>query len=443
MDKLRTQQYLVLGMSTFAFMVCFAIWMIFAVIGIPLKETLQLNATQFGLLAATPVLTGALTRLPLGMLADTVGGRRIFMAVMLGCALPLYLISYATEYWHFLLLGLLTGVTGGVFSVGTAYVSKWFDKSRKGLVMGVFGAGTAGAAVNAFIAPAIIAQWDWQMVPRIYAGALVVTALLFWFFTFENPAHRMTSGASIATQLRTLKDPRVWRYCQYYSIVFGGFVALSLWGTQYYVKEYGLSLQKAALLSMCFSLPGGILRAVGGWLSDKFGAHNVTWWVLWVSWVCLFLLSYPQTEMVIQTISEPWHLYIGLNIYTFTALMFVVGASFAFGMASVFKYIGNDYPENVGVVSGMVGMVGGLGGFVLPIIFGAVLDLTQIRSSCFMFMYGVVWVSLIWMYLSEVRKTRVMGGTRKDDYQGVVSNCPACGISLAGVSDQRQHGEHA
>jgi NNP family nitrate/nitrite transporter-like MFS transporter len=182
---------------------------------------------------------------------------------------------------------------------------------------------------------------------------------------------------------------------------------------------------------------------VGGWLSDKFGAHNVTWWVLWASWICLFLLSYPQTEMVIKTISEPWHLYIGLNIYTFTTLMFVVGASFAFGMASVFKYIGNDYPENIGIVSGMVGMVGGLGGFVLPVIFGVVLDLTQVRSSCFMFMYGVVWVSLIWMYLSEVRKTRVMGGTRQGDYHGNIPACPACGISLVDIGDQRQHGEHA
>jgi NNP family nitrate/nitrite transporter-like MFS transporter len=201
----------------------------------------------------------------------------------------------------------------------------------------------------------------------------------------------------------------VLKYCQYYSIVFGGYVALALWMVQYYVGEFGLSIQTAALLAACFSLPGGVLRAVGGVLSDKFGAHQVTWWVMWVSWICLFLLSYPQTEMTILTTNGPRTFHIGLNIYLFTALMFILGIAWAFGKASVFKYIGDDFPTNIGTVSGIVGLAGGLGGFVLPILFGALMDFTGIRSSAFMLMYGVVWVSLIWMYWTEVRKTEVMG----------------------------------
>ncbi|KNH40455.1 MFS transporter, partial [Pseudomonas lini] len=110
-----------------------------------------------------------------------------------------------------------------------------------------------------------------------------------------------------------LKDPAVWRYCQYYSIVFGGYVALALWMTKYYVQEYGFSLQSAALLAACFSLPGGVLRAVGGWMSDRWGAQSVTWWVLWVSWICLFLLSYPQTQLQVQTINGPVDFHIGLS----------------------------------------------------------------------------------------------------------------------------------
>ena len=199
------------------------------------------------------------------------------------------------------------------------------------------------------------------------------------------------------------------RYCQYYSIVFGGYVAISLWMVQYYVGEYALDIRVAALLAACFSLPGGVLRALGGILSDKYGAHKVTWWVMWVSWVCLFLLSYPQTDFTILTVNGPATFHMGLNVYTFTALMFMLGIAWAFGKASVFKYISDDYGANIGAISGIVGLAGGMGGFVLPIIFGGLMDLTGIRSSAFLFMYGVVWVSLIWMYWTEVRRTEVMG----------------------------------
>lgn len=409
MSRAKVQQALVLSMSTLAFTVCFMVWMMFAVLGVPIKELLQLNETQFGLLAATPVLTGSLVRLPLGMLTDRFGGRVVFFLLMLACVLPIYLIAEATAYWQFLVLGLFVGLAGGSFSVGIAYVAKWFDKDNQGLAMGIFGAGNAGSALTKFLAPALIAWGSWQLVPQVFSAILFITALLFWFLTSDNKAHRVASSVSLREQLAALKDPAVWRYCQYYSIVFGGYVALALWMTKYYVQEYGFSLQTAALLAACFSLPGGVLRAVGGWMSDKWGAQSVTWWVLWVSWVCLFLLSYPQTDFTIQTVNGPKTFHIGLNVWVFTALMFVIGIAWAFGKASVFKYIADDYPQNMGAISGIVGLAGGLGGFILPILFGALVDLTGVRSSAFMLLYGVVWVSLIWMYFSEIRKTPLMG----------------------------------
>ena len=409
MSRAKVQQALVLSMSTLAFTVCFMVWMMFAVLGVPIKELLQLNETQFGLLAATPVLTGSLVRLPLGMLTDRFCGRVVFFLLMLACVLPIYLIAEATAYWQFLVLGLFVGLAGGSFSVGIAYVAKWFDKENQGLAMGIFGAGNAGSALTKFLAPALIAYGSWQLVPQVFSAILFITALLFWFFTSDNKAHRVASSVSLREQLAALKDPAVWRYCQYYSIVFGGYVALALWMTKYYVQEYGFSLQTAALLAACFSLPGGVLRAVGGWMSDKWGAQSVTWWVLWVSWVCLFLLSYPQTDFTIQTVNGPKTFHIGLNAWVFTALMFVIGIAWAFGKASVFKYIADDYPQNMGAISGIVGLAGGLGGFILPILFGALVDLTGVRSSAFMLLYGVVWVSLIWMYVSEIRKTPLMG----------------------------------
>ena len=399
----------VLIVSTLAFTVCFMVWMMFGVIGIPIKKTLNLNATEFGLLTAAPVLTGSLVRVPLGIWTDRYGGRIVMTLLMAATVPAIWLMSYATAYWHFLVIGLFVGLAGGSFSVGTPYVARWFPKQRQGLAMGVFGAGNSGAAVNKFIAPAILVAFGWTMVPQVYAGIMLGTVILFWMFSHSDPAHLVPSDVKFIDQLKLLKDPAVLKYCQYYSIVFGGYVALSLWMVQYYVGEYGLDIRTAALLAACFSLPGGVLRAVGGWMSDRHGAHSVTWWVMWVSWVCLFLLSYPQTEFTVKTIDGPKTFFIGLNVYVFTALMFILGIAWAFGKASVFKYISDEYPHNIGAISGIVGLAGGLGGFVLPIMFGALMDLTGIRSSAFMLLYGIVWVSLTWMYWTEVRRSEVMG----------------------------------
>jgi NNP family nitrate/nitrite transporter-like MFS transporter len=394
----------VVAASTTAFTVCFMVWMMFAVIGIPIKQNLGLSETQFGILIALPVLTGSLMRLPLGMWTDRFGGRIVFFILMLSTVLPIWLISRATEFWHYLLAGLFVGVAGGSFTVGIAYCARWFPQHRQGLAMGIFGAGNTGAAVNKLVAPSIVVTYGWTMVPQVYAVLMLITAFMFWFFTYTDEEHTAAaSHVTIKQQLMTLKDPTVWRYSQYYSIVFGGYVALSLWMTKYYISEYGFDIRLAALLAAAFSIPGGVLRAVGGWFSDKYGAHTITWWVLWVGMLCLFILSYPQTDFSIQTVSGPKTFHLGLNPAVFTVIMFTMGIAFAIGKASVFKYISDDYPQNIGVVSGVVGLAGGMGGFILPIMFGALVDLTGVRSSAFMLMFGIVWVSLMWMYFTEVR----------------------------------------
>lgn len=408
----------VLCSSTFAFTICFAVWMMFAVLGIPIREQLGLSETQFGLLAAMPVLTGSLVRVPLGIWTDKYGGRIVFFLTMLVAVVPIWLMSYATEYWQFLVLALFVGLVGGVFSVGTPYVARWFPKQRQGFAMGVFGAGNSGAALTKFVAPLLIvaAGGSWTIIPQAYSIALLVTALLFWMFSATDPSHKQSSQTtSLSSQLAMLRDPRVWRYCQYYSVVFGGYVALSLWMTQYYIGEYGFSLKTAAFLAACFSLPGGVLRAVGGWVSDKFGAYRTTWWVMWVCWVAFFLLSYPDTDFTIRTVNGPQTFHIALGPVAFTILMFVVGIAMAIGKASVFKFISDDFDQNIGAVSGVVGLAGGLGGFVLPILFGILLDLTGIRSSSFMLLYGTVCVSLIWMHFSfrEPQKAPVLASEQR------------------------------
>jgi len=403
MPTQKTKAWSVTAASTLSFTVCFMVWMMFAVIGIPIKEALGLNETQFGILIAMPVLTGSLFRLPIGILTDIYGGRIVFMGLMVSTIFPIWMVSAGTEYWHYLVLGLFVGLAGASFTVGIAYVARWFPRNQQGTAMGIFGAGNVGAAITKLVAPSIVVAYGWAMVPKVYAVIMTVMAIAFWLFTYDDPAHKSDKKFSIAEELKALKDPVVWKLCQYYSIVFGGYVALALWMTKYYIAEYGFDLKTAALLAACFSLPGGILRAMGGYFSDKHGAHTVTWWVLWISLAALFFLSYPQTEISIQTVTGSMDFHLGLNATVFTILMFTIGVAFAIGKASVFKYISDDYTHNIGVISGIVGLAGGMGGFFLPIMFGALVDLTGVRSSVFMLMFGVVWVSLVWMYWTEVR----------------------------------------
>jgi NNP family nitrate/nitrite transporter-like MFS transporter len=400
--------YAVLFASTLAFMVCFAVWMMFGVIGIPLKEALGLNNTEFGLLASTPVLLGALMRLPLGIWTDRFGGRMVMTALLLAAALPVWLVSYATQYWQLLLIGLLLGVVGASFAVGTPYCARFFPQEKRGFAMGFFGAGTIGAALNMFVAPRLIEAYGWTAVPKVYAVVLLATAAIFWLASAPDPGAGAKGGPTLRQQLAVLKDWRVWKLCQYYSLTFGGFTALSLWMTQYYVQEYGFDVKTAGLLAIAFALPAGLLRAFGGWLSDRLGAHEVTWWVLWAAWITLFLISYPPTELSIKTIDGPASFHLSWGPRAFTVLLFALGVALAFGMASTFKYVSEEFPQSLGVVSGIVGLAGGLGGFLLPILWGAVLDITRIRSSCFMLLYGFVWVSLILIYFTEVRKARLV-----------------------------------
>ena len=402
------QAWSVLLASTLAFMVCFVVWMMFGVIGVQLREDLKLNGTEFGLLTSTPVLTGALMRLPLGAWTDRFGGRIVMTTLLVVCAVPVYAVSYATALWQFLVIGLFLGCVGASFAVGTPYVARFFPQERRGFAMGFFGAGTSGAAINLFLTPSLQAAYGWRFVPRAYAVALLVTAVIFWLASASDPGAGRAQGSWVDS-FKVLRDRRVWRLCQYYSITFGGFTALSLWMPQYLKNEYGTTLVAASAFAAGFSLPGSVLRAVGGWLADRWGAQNVTWWGLWVAWVCLFLLAYPPTDLAIHTIDGAFNLHLQIPLAAFIALIFLMGSVFAFGMASTFKYVADDFSANMGVVTGIVGLAGGLGGFLLPIIFGVLLDVFRVRSSCFMFLYGIVWVSLILLYLSEVRRAPLTG----------------------------------
>jgi NNP family nitrate/nitrite transporter-like MFS transporter len=421
MASYKRQQMSVLAMNTIAFTACFAVWVMFSIIGIPIKELLELNETQFGLLIATPILTGSLMRLPVGMMTDKFGGRIVYFILLLVTIIPLWFIGSATEYWQFLVLGLFVGIAGASFSVGISYTARWFTKEHQGFAMGIFGAGNAGAALTKFVAPSLVVLYGWEMVPKVYAVGMFIIAVLFWMFTYTDPDHKVGKHVTLRHQLKMLRDPRIWKYMQYYSLVFGGFVGLSLWMTKYYISEYGFELKTAALLAAIFVLPSGIIRALGGWFSDKFGAYKVTWWVMWISLICLFFMSYPQTEMIISSLKGQYTVHVGPSVWTFTALLFTLGIAWGFGKASVFKFLSDEYNEDIGVASGIVGLAGGMGGFLLPIMFGAMIDITGVNSSVFMLLFGATAVSLIWMHFTFSKDQREKGELAIKDR--AYSNC--------------------
>jgi NNP family nitrate/nitrite transporter-like MFS transporter len=405
------QQQRAMWLSTFAFTVCFAVWTIFSIIGIQIKQQLGLSDTQFGLLAATPILTGSLIRLSLGIWADQYGGRRVLTLVMLCGAVATWMLSYARTYPQFLLAALFVGIAGGSFSVGIAYVSTWFPAKRQGTALGVFGAGNVGAAVTKLLAPMVMVAAGWGMVARVWAVGLAVTAVLFYLLSQDDPslAERRRTGAkpmSFAAQMEPLKNLQVWRFSLYYFFVFGGFVALSLWLPRYLIGAYGMDVKTAGLIAACYSIPASLFRIVGGWLSDRVGARRVMYWTFGVATLCTFALSYPDTQYVVKGIKEniAFHAMVGLVL--FTVLVFVLGFFMSLGKAAVYKHIPVYYPSHVGSVGGVVGMIGGLGGFVLPIAFGALNDLVGIWTSCFMLMFLVVASSLAWMHAAVRRLER-------------------------------------
>jgi len=400
-----------LWMSTIAFTVCFAVWTIFAIIGIQIKQQLNLNETEFGLLVGTPILTGSLVRIFLGIWTDQYGGRRVYTVVMLTAALATFLLTYAHTYTQILIAALGVGIAGGAFAVGVAYVSRWYPPEKQGTALGIFGAGNVGAAVTKFCAPFVLVAYGWQTTAQVWAVAIAVMGVIFWFATKEDPVElaRRARGErprSAWLELDALKNVQVWRFSLYYFFAFGAFVALSLWLPRYLIGVYKLDIESAGMLAAAYSIPASLFRAYGGHLSDKYGARRIMYWMFGVSVLITFILAYPPTTYTIQGIKGPITFHMATGVVTFVTLMFVLGFFMSLGKAAVYKHIPVYYPKNVGAVGGLVGMIGGLGGFVLPIAFGVLNDLTGIWTSCFMLLFLIAAGSLIWMHLAIRRMER-------------------------------------
>ncbi|MBK9191686.1 MAG: NarK/NasA family nitrate transporter [Crocinitomicaceae bacterium] len=467
--------YRVLSINTFAFTICFACWMLNGVLVTYLVDNhvFDWSPIKIGWLMGIPVLTGAVFRLPFGILTDKYGGRPGFTTLMLLAAVPMFMLSQVDTFFGFALCSFGFGITGASFAVGNAFTSYWFPKERQGLAMGIFGAGNAGAAITTLFAPSILkyltkGNFDldsWRILPQIYAGALVITALLF-FLLVTNKKPKVTPK-KVTELFAPLKKLRVWRFGLYYALVFGMFVSFSQWLIPYFVNVYYLPLVTAGVLAACFSFPSGVIRALGGWMSDKWGARKVMYWVLGTSVVFSLMMSVPKMDistpgngimatttgtvtavsdsliMVNETaypliakeislntkfdneefhilpVKQAWqtpvvsvgdvvekkqllargetHIMFQANVWIFAVLAIILGSIWGIGKAAVFKHIPEYFPNEVGVVGGMVGLIGGLGGFVGPIVFGYLLEVTGLWTSCWIFIFLLAIICYLWM----------------------------------------------
>jgi len=472
----------VLSLNTIAFTVCFAAWMLNGVLVTFLVENgvFDWDKAQMGTLIGIPVLTGSIMRLPLGMLTDRFGGRPVYTILMLLCAVPMFYLSQVDSYNGYLLASLGFGLTGTSFAVGIAFSSVWFSRERQGTALGIFGAGNAGAALTVMVAPGILRSLTnggqdlerWRLLPQYYAIVLVVMAIVFFLFT-RNKKPEVASQRTVLQMLRPLKNMRVWRFGLYYFLVFGGFVALAQWLVPYYVNVYSMTIVTAGLLTSIFSLPSGVIRALGGYMSDRLGARTVMYWVLGVIAVCCLALFFPKMEVEspgsgvmarrsgtvtlvtgseirvnqdvyalqppvgtgfddsgthILPVIKSWHvpqvtegqavskkallaagtthIYFQANVWIFTMFVFVIGIAMGIGKAAVYKYIPEYFPTEVGVVGGAVGVIGGLGGFFCPIIFGYLLRGIGLWTTTWIFFFFVALVCLIWLHIVVKRITK-------------------------------------
>lgn len=305
-QKATAASHRMLFLNTLAFTICFAVWMFNGVLVAFLvdNQIYKWNPVEIGWLLAIPVLSGSIFRLHGGIWTDKYGGKWMFGGLLLFCAIPMYLISHANTFAAFALCSFGFGFAGVGFSIGIASTSLWYPKEWQGRALGIFGMGNFGAGITTLVAPTLLKNLTnggtniegWRQLPQIYAGVLICMAIIYLLFT-KNKKSESAKGKSFVKMLSPLKQVRVWRFGLYYYLVFGCFVALSQWLVPYYLNMYSVSLVTAGLLASIFSMPSGLIRALGGWMSDKLGARKVMYWIFIASCIICFLLIVPQMEI--------------------------------------------------------------------------------------------------------------------------------------------------
>lgn len=356
------KSYVALTMATLAFAVSFAVWSMLSPLATTLQKKYNIDDFAISVVIAVPVILGSIARIPMGVLTDRFGGRKVMTVLLAFCIIPCIGMTTADSFAAFIFWGFLLGMAGSSFAVGVPFVSRWFTAEKQGLVVGVFGMGNIGTAIAARIAPEVAkGSGGWQMNFFIFAGIIALMAVGFFFLAGDET--RPASSKTMGQRLEILKKEKLtWLFSLFYFVTFGGFVAFGLYLPKLLVDLYGLDKVDAGNRAAGFVLLATLARPTGGWLSDKIGAKKVLTSVFAVvPLMALGLIFVGSQSGQKADTTEMW---------TLTAFFLVIAVFLGLGNGAVFKLVPQYYGKDAGTVTGLVGAAGGLGGFFPPLVMG-------------------------------------------------------------------------
>jgi MFS transporter, NNP family, nitrate/nitrite transporter len=357
---------LALVLATLAFSVCFAVWGLVSPLAPLFRNLYQLSGTEVGLLVAVPVMLGSLARIPLGLLTDRLGGRRVFPALLLVACVPVLFAGFTSSFGGLLGAVLLLGLAGASFAIGVPFVVRWFPPERQGFALGVYGMGNIGTALAALVAPRVASSAGWPVAFWMWLPVLVVMAAAFWLLGRDAPGFQPIT-TPVAERFSVLRrEPLTWVLALFYFVTFGGFVAIGNYLPTLLVGAYGLDPADAATRASGFVVLATLARPVGGMVADRWGGARLLNAAFGLVAAFAIVLAF------------------GPGMGVITGAFLGSACMLGLGNGAVFKLVAQHFPREAGVVTGLVGAAGGLGGFFPPLLMGFVRDVTGAYAIGFM-----------------------------------------------------------
>jgi MFS transporter, NNP family, nitrate/nitrite transporter len=342
-----------LVLATIAFTICFTSWGLVTPLAKHLQDPKGWSDTQVLVLAAVPVLCGSLLRIPAGWLADLYGGRLVFTAIMGLSVIPAVLLGYVTGYRALLVVGFFMGAAGSAFAVGVPFVAGWYERSRQGFAVGVYAIGTIGPAIALLVVPRTLDRYGQAYLGWGMATVLVAGAAMTWLLASDapNPPKPTRYGAVAGSGWR------LYRLALLYFVTFGGFVAMFTFLQKLLSTWFDLSDVDAGARAAGFAALAVAARPVGGWMADRYGAAIVL--------TAAFAGVAVDGAVLAAIATHP-------TMVTVSIACLSMGVFLGIGSGAIFKLVPNEFPENPGAATGIVGAIGGLGGFFPPVVMGLV-----------------------------------------------------------------------
>jgi MFS transporter, NNP family, nitrate/nitrite transporter len=380
-----------LGLATAAFTVCFFAWAMLGPLGPTLQKHLDLSEFQLAVAVAVPVVLGSVMRIPVGILTERYGGRRVFTALMAYSIIPLILLAnFHDSFAAVVIFGFLLGVTGASFAVGVPFVNRWYAKERQGFALGLYGMGMGGTVLTALTAPKMAKHWSLATPFWVAAALMAVMTVVFWLFARDAPVTEPRPKVSFMAPIHVFREkPRAWALTLFYFLSFGGFVAMFLYLPKLLTGVHELSKTDAGYRAAGFALLAVVARPIGGWLSDRIGAERV------------LRISFSATALLAVVLAVSYKHMVPLTIACLT-----MAVALGLGTGAVFKLVAAWFPEDVGAVTGVVGAAGGLGGFFPPLVMALVKSIWGSYLVGFLALAGVAVICFLVL-------SRLEGGRRE------------------------------